>query len=187
MKKDYSSKWKSSRQPRKQRKYRYNAPAHIRGKFLNATLSKDLRKKYGIRSIRVKTGDIVKVLRGQFKKKEGKVNKISINDSKVFIDGIEIIKKEGSKTFIGINASNVMITDLNKDDKRRMKRIEQAKAETPKKEEKKTEKKIVEKKTIEKPAVEEKAELKQEKKNQEKAEAKPVEREIKTDNKQIKK
>jgi large subunit ribosomal protein L24 len=34
-------------QPRKQRKARYNAPAHARGKYLSASLSKDLREKVG--------------------------------------------------------------------------------------------------------------------------------------------
>ena len=39
----------ASSQPRKQRKARYNASLHARGKFLNAPLSKELRQKYGTR------------------------------------------------------------------------------------------------------------------------------------------
>ena len=35
-----------SKQPRKQRKALYNAPAHARGKYLSASLSKDLSKYY---------------------------------------------------------------------------------------------------------------------------------------------
>ena len=35
-----------STQPRKQRKARYNAPAHLRGKFLSAPLSPELRTQY---------------------------------------------------------------------------------------------------------------------------------------------
>ena len=34
-------------QPRKQRKARYNAPAHARGKYLSASLSPELREKIG--------------------------------------------------------------------------------------------------------------------------------------------
>ena len=49
MKKDFSKSWKSSRQPRKQRKYVFNAPLHIRHKLVSANLSKELRKKYGKR------------------------------------------------------------------------------------------------------------------------------------------
>ncbi|MBS1194889.1 MAG: ribosomal protein L24p/L26e, archaeal/eukaryotic, partial [Methanomicrobia archaeon] len=44
-------------QPRKQRKARYTAPLHIKGKFLSATLSKELREQYKRRSLRVVKGD----------------------------------------------------------------------------------------------------------------------------------
>ena len=40
-----------SKQPRKQRKALYNAPAHARGKHMSATLSKDLRADIGKRSL----------------------------------------------------------------------------------------------------------------------------------------
>ena len=46
MKKTFSQSWKASKKPRKQRKYTIKAPLHIKGKFLHANLSKDLRKKY---------------------------------------------------------------------------------------------------------------------------------------------
>ena len=46
MKKKFSESWKSSKQVRKQRKYRYNAPLHIKQKFVNVHLAKELRKKY---------------------------------------------------------------------------------------------------------------------------------------------
>ncbi len=45
MKKKFSTSWKASRQIRKQRKYRENAPLHLRNKFMTANLSKELRKK----------------------------------------------------------------------------------------------------------------------------------------------
>ena len=48
-----------SKQPRKQRKALYNAPAHARGKHLSATLSKDLRADLGKRSLPLRTGDKV--------------------------------------------------------------------------------------------------------------------------------
>ena len=54
-------------QPRKQRKARYTAPAHARGKYLRASLSKDLREKVGSRTLPVRSGDKVRVLRGDFK------------------------------------------------------------------------------------------------------------------------
>ena len=47
MKQKFSTKWNSSRQPRKQRKYLANAPLHLKRVLLSANLSKDLRKRYG--------------------------------------------------------------------------------------------------------------------------------------------
>ena len=43
--------WKSSKQPRKQRKYIANAPLHIKIKLTGVNLAKELRKKYQKRSI----------------------------------------------------------------------------------------------------------------------------------------
>jgi len=120
MNKKFSSAWKGSKQPRKQRKYRYNAPPHIRGSFLNAHLSKELAKKHGIKRIRVRTGDKVKIMRGKFKGKENKVDMINLKKSKVMIVGVEIAKKDGSKSRPLIHASNLLITELNMDDKKRL-------------------------------------------------------------------
>ena len=119
MKKEFSKNWISSKQPRKQRKYRINAPLHIKGKFLSAHISPDLKKKHGKRSIRARIGDKVKVLRGQFKNSNGEIEKVDIKKSRVYISKVEVAKKDGSKKQIPINISNVMITDLKKGDKKR--------------------------------------------------------------------
>jgi len=120
MKKEFSTSWKGSKQPRKQRKYRVNAPLHVRGVFLNAPLSKALAEKHKEKKARVRVGDKVKVLRGKFKGKEGKVEFLSLLKSTVKISGVEISKKDGSKAKVPVHASNLMITDLNLDEKKRM-------------------------------------------------------------------
>jgi large subunit ribosomal protein L24 len=122
MKKSYSKSWKASRQPRKQRLYLYNAPEHIQGKSMKSTLSKTLRKRLGKRSLRVRKNDKVKILRGMFKGKEGKVDRVIVRDRKVIVDKAEIYKKDGSKTFYPIDPSNLIITELYADDKKRLKR-----------------------------------------------------------------
>lgn len=122
MKKKFSNKWKASKQPRKQRKYRHNAPLHIKGKFLNCHLTKDLAKKHSIRKIRVKEGDKVKIVRGRFKGKEGKIEFIDIKKSKVLITGIEVSKKEGSKSKPPIHVSNLLLVEISADDKKRLKK-----------------------------------------------------------------
>ena len=75
----------------------------------------------------MRKGDTVKILRGQFKKKTGKVNEVSIKSTKVFVDGIELVKKDGTKVRYGVNPSNVMITDLNLEDKKRKQSLNRGK------------------------------------------------------------
>ena len=120
MKKKFSRSWIKSKQPRKQRKYSHNAPLHIKGKLMSAHLSKDLMKKYNRRSIRLRKGDKVIVLRGQFKKKKGNVERVDLKKSKVYISGVEMIKKDGTKVFYPVHPSNLAVTELNLDDKKRM-------------------------------------------------------------------
>jgi large subunit ribosomal protein L24 len=124
MKKKFSTKWKSSKQVRKQRKYRYNAPLHAKQKFVHAHLSKELKKKYKTRNLGLRKGDKVKVVRGQFRKHAGNVERIDLKKTKVYVSGIEVTKKDGSKTTYPIDPSNVVITELNLDDKVRQKILE---------------------------------------------------------------
>jgi large subunit ribosomal protein L24 len=119
MKKMFSNGWKGSVQPRKQRKFRYNAPLGKRHSFVMSHLSKELRKIYSNRSIPVRKGDKVKIMRGDFKGKIGKVEEVNLKDSKAFINGIEVIKKDGSKVQKPIDPSNLLILELNLDDKKR--------------------------------------------------------------------
>jgi large subunit ribosomal protein L24 len=142
MKKKFSPTWNRSVQPRKQRKYRHNAPLHLKQKFMHAHLSPELRKKYLTRNIQLKTGDKVKVLRGVSRKKEGRVERINLKKERVFITGIEKIKKEGTKLLVALRPSNLMIIELNLDDKKRKQKLESKQKETPKTEEKKEEKKL---------------------------------------------
>ena len=118
--KEFSSNWKSSKKPKKQRKYRAMAPLHIKQKLVHAHLSKDLRAKHKMRSIGVKKGDRVKVMRGGFKKKEGKVERVDLKESKIYVQGMDLAKRDGSKKLLAIDPSNVMITELNTDDKLRL-------------------------------------------------------------------
>jgi large subunit ribosomal protein L24 len=140
MKNKFSKHWKASTQPRKQRKYTANAPLHIKKKLLSTNLSKELRKKFKIRNIEVRKGDTVKVMRGKFKKKQGKIIEVDTKKSKVKIEGIQVKKQDGSKASVRIWPSNLQIIELNTDDKKRMKRnnkIESKKEEIKSKEDKK--------------------------------------------------
>ena len=99
-----------------------------------APLTKDLRKKYGIRNIEVKKGDEVKITRGKFKKKTGKVGQSDLTRTRISVEGIERTKKDGNKVAVWFAPSKVMIISLDLEDRKRLKRIKKTEA----KEEKKT-------------------------------------------------
>ncbi len=124
MKQKFSTTWKSSKQPRKQRKYLANAPLHLRKKFVSVNLSKELREKYGKRNIPVKKGDIVKIVRGKFKKKQGKITEVKLKTSKITIEKIQVKKLDGSKVNVKLQPSNLQIIELNLEDKKRIKKLE---------------------------------------------------------------
>ena len=126
MKTKFSVHWKKSKQPRKKRKYLKNAPLHIKRSFLSAHLSKELRKKYNRRSIPVRKGDKVKVMRGSFKGKTGIVDRVDVRKTRVYIRGIEIVKMEGSKITKFVHPSNLEIVELNLEDKERKKILERS-------------------------------------------------------------
>ena len=124
MKKKFSTAWKASKQPRKQRKYVAQAPLHIKKKLVSVNLSKDLRKKHEKRNLPVKKGDIVKVMRGKFKKKQGKVLSVKLKTQKITIEGIQVKKLDGSKVNVNLRPSNLQIIELNLEDKRRLNKKE---------------------------------------------------------------
>ncbi|MEM3091056.1 MAG: 50S ribosomal protein L24 [Candidatus Pacearchaeota archaeon] len=119
MKKKFSTSWKSSKQPRKQRKYLINAPLHIKKKFLSSNLSKELRKKYKKRNLPVRKGDTVKIMRGKFKGKTGKIILVDLKHKKIEVEGIQIKKQDGSKVNLKLEPSNLQIIELNTEDKKR--------------------------------------------------------------------
>lgn len=122
--KTFSPAWKSSSQPRKQRKYRYNAPLHIKQKLVHVHLSSALRQKYGTRHVQVRKNDKVRVLRGQYKMREGKVERVDLKRERIYITGMEVIKKDGSKVMVPLNPSNLMVLDLDLGDKKRKEKLE---------------------------------------------------------------
>ena len=104
-------------QPRKQHFALYNLDVHQRKKALTAHLSPELRKKYGTRTLPVRKGDTVKIMRGDQKGKEGKIS--AIEALLVNIDGITRSKTDGTKVFIPIRAPNLMLTDVDLTDPKR--------------------------------------------------------------------
>jgi large subunit ribosomal protein L24 len=123
MKTKFSKTWISSTQPRKQRKYRFNAPLDVKRKFLSINLSKELRTKHGVRSVKPRVGDKVKVMRGTFKSKTGAIERVDTKNTKIYVAKIELTKKDGSKSKSPIHPSNLQITELNLSDKIRKNKL----------------------------------------------------------------
>ncbi|MCS7102975.1 MAG: 50S ribosomal protein L24 [Candidatus Korarchaeum sp.] len=109
----------TSSKPSKQRKYLYNAPLHHRVKIMSAPLSEELRSKYGIRSLPVRKGDRVKVVRGDYKGTEGEVIAVDRKRYRIAIKGVVRKRADGTEVPFPINPSKVVITKLHLKDNAR--------------------------------------------------------------------
>jgi large subunit ribosomal protein L24 len=108
----------------KQRKRRINAPLHKRRAFCNAALSKELKDKYKTNAMQVRKGDTVKVMRGELKGSSGSVIRVDVKKTQVYIDGLTMKKADGTEVERSFRPSNLQITVLSLDDKKRKKILE---------------------------------------------------------------
>jgi large subunit ribosomal protein L24 len=96
-------------------------------KKFGSPLTKELREKHARRAIRPAKGDAVRIVRGGFKGIEGKVTRVDPRLGKIFVEGVTREKIAGGKTGpVPIDASKVVITSLNLEDKLRKARLEAA-------------------------------------------------------------
>lgn len=123
MSKQFSRSWVSSKNPKKQRKYRMNAPIHMKRAMLSAHLSKELRQEFHTRNLPVKKGDTVIVMRGKHHGKEGKIDKVYTKQLKVSLDSIKAVTKKGNKVPFKIRPSALLIKELNLVDKLRLEKL----------------------------------------------------------------
>ncbi len=118
MRKEYSKKWFSSAQVRKQRKARINAPLHARKKLLSAPLSKELKTEKKRNSAPVRKGDEVKLLRGKNRKQSGHVELVDMVSCKIYVKGISVKRTDGNEVMKPIDPSNVLIVKFKEDPRR---------------------------------------------------------------------
>ncbi len=106
---------------RKQRKGLYRAHPTERRKSMVAPLSKELSKQRNISRIAVRKGDTVMVVKGDrdIRGIEGKVSSVDTVRRRVMIDGVTIPKADGKQTARPVSFSNLVITALNPDGKRK--------------------------------------------------------------------
>lgn len=94
-------------------------PKHLTERRLRSPLSRALREKYGRRNVRVIAGDTIKVIRGEYSGIEGKIEKVNMKRGSLAIEGIQREKVRGGNVKVEINSTNVIVTDLDLDDKYR--------------------------------------------------------------------
>jgi large subunit ribosomal protein L24 len=110
--------------PTKQRKMLFQAPDHIRYKHFAAHLSPELRASHGVRALPVRSGDAVRIMRGDHKGFEGKVTRVDRRKYRIYVEGLTREKVDGTIIFVPIHPSKVMITNLNLEDKWRKQVLE---------------------------------------------------------------
>ncbi|PPQ89150.1 hypothetical protein CVT25_006522 [Psilocybe cyanescens] len=104
---------------RKSRKAHFAAPSSIRRKIMSSALSKELRAKHNARSLPVRKDDEVRIVRGKYKGREGKVTQVYRKKWVIHVDRVQRDKSNGATAPIGIHPSNVVITTIKLDNDRR--------------------------------------------------------------------
>jgi large subunit ribosomal protein L24 len=98
---------------------------HMRGRSIAAHVVDNVRQQYRLRSCRIVKGDTVRVMRGEYNGIEGKVESVDTTTGGLAIEGIQREKVRGGNVKVRIHCSNVMITNMNLDDKYRRERLEE--------------------------------------------------------------
>lgn len=125
-----------SKKARKQRAFSAHLPLHLQQKRLSAHTNESLHKETKKRSISVRKGDTVQVMRGEHRGKSGKITAVSYARGKVFIEKLVLKKASGKEAMIPIHASNLLLTELNREDEARFGKKTREKKQTEKTEEK---------------------------------------------------
>ena len=152
---------KRVKNPGKQRKKLFNAPAHIRHKLMSAPLSRELSASKGAKTLPVRRGDTILIKRGDNKGFEGKISRVDLKAFRIYVEGLTREKVDGTNIFLPVHPSKVEIRNLNLDDKWRKNILERKQAiEAPAKKEKPKAKPT---KKVEKAPAKTKAEVEEEK------------------------
>ena len=120
MTKQYSKHWKNAEDPAKQRKYRDNAPLHVKDKYLSAPLSDGLQEEHDTKQLRIRIGDTVRIERGDHAGKTSEVEAIDRSRERIEVEGAETEKIDGSATNYPIHPSNVTLIEIDDSDDTRL-------------------------------------------------------------------
>ena len=100
---------------RKSRKAHFASDSTSRRVLMSSRLAKDLREKYGVRSMPIRKDDEVKIMTGLNKGREGKVTQVYRKKFCIHVERVTRDKANGTPVPIPVNASNVQIIKLKLD------------------------------------------------------------------------
>ncbi|MFQ5908056.1 MAG: 50S ribosomal protein L24 [Thermoplasmata archaeon] len=114
---------------RKQRRRMYRSPLHRRGRLMRAHLSprylEDAKVRYP-RSLPVREGDTVQVMRGTNQGHVGKVTQVDRRRRRVYVEGVTVAKADGTEVGRPVHPSNLLITRLDMTDPWRRRLVERS-------------------------------------------------------------
>jgi large subunit ribosomal protein L24 len=108
----------TSTKAKKQRKARWNAPLHKKKRMVSVHLDSSLMSEYNVRSMPVRKGDTVKILRGaeDFKTSEAKVASVDLKNLKIIVENVTVPKADGTQKPKPVDPSDVLLTKLDLSD-----------------------------------------------------------------------
>ena len=127
-----------SMKPGKQRKAHFNAAMHEKRKRLSARLQleKPDSRFDGVRTVTVRVGDTVKVVRGDLsyggkrhggtrnaEALTGSVIRVDSNNGRLYIEGAKASKSDNKEEAVPVSASNVVVVKLDETDKYRVQQL----------------------------------------------------------------
>jgi len=105
--------------PSKQRKRLNEAVYHTKRKQIVAPLDKQMQKAVNKKRASLRKGDTVKIMVGTHKGKTSSIFKVNYDKGLVYLKDIKVTNSRGQEKMPPFNASNLLITNLVLDDKKR--------------------------------------------------------------------
>lgn len=120
-------------QPRRQRKAVFTATTFERRRRMAVPLSRELRTRYGRRSLPVRKGDTVRVLSGSYLGREERVAKVDRRGYSVTLDNVTGKTADAKLKPLAIRPAHLVLTRLNLSDpwRRRVLRVPETEAPGP--------------------------------------------------------
>lgn len=97
---------------------------HLAYKGSSVHLSRELRAKHGFRSLPVRTGDRIMIVKGDYKGVEGDVNRVDRVRGRVYVSGVYRENARGEQRLVPIPLNSVILVKIDEKDKWRQRVLE---------------------------------------------------------------